>query len=187
MLDCLIKLPKLPLTLHPNYKKEQNSVGYFCKEYPFDYIFSKETAQLFQSLHLLQYIRGVQLFRCLGKEDRNIHIDGTYPEIAEGVINWVPDDPEDSNWSTDFFNVPLEKGIRSEQRVNLGSKITFDPADCQLAVSWTGPTREPVLMRVNVPHRIQNRQDQERWCYSLRFFPRQLSYFDLKDILTRFQ
>jgi hypothetical protein len=187
MVDCLVKLPKLSLSLNPGYVRVQNAIPYFCCEYEFGKVFSDETAELFSQLGIHQYIRGVQLFRSLGQEDRNIHIDGTNPEINEGVINWVPNDPLDSDWSTDFFDVPMSKGIRSQQNKNLGSKITFDPTDCKLAVSWTGPTREPVLMRVNIPHRIQNRRDQERWCYSIRFMPRKLSYFDLKNVLTNFQ
>lgn len=187
MVDCLVKLPKLNLSLNPGYVRVQNNIPYFCCEYEFNKVFSEESADVFQKLGILQYIRGVQLFRSLGLEDRNIHIDGTNPEIHEGVINWVPDDPVDSDWSTDFFDVSMEKGIKSQQNKNLGSKITFNPNDCQLAVSWTGPTRKPVLMRVNIPHRIQNRQNRERWCYSIRFMPRQLNYFDLKTVLTSFQ
>lgn len=187
MIDCIVRLPKLNLSINPKYVKADNSIPYYCVEYDFDHVFSNETVSLFKELGLLPYVRGVQLFRSLGLEDRNIHIDGTQPEMSEGVINWVPDDPIDSDWSTDFFDVPLEKGIRSEQKYNLGSKITFNEQDCRLAVSWTGPTRSPVLMRVNVPHRIQNRKNQERWCYSIRFRTRQLDYYGLKTILTNYQ
>ena len=187
MIDCLVHLPKLNLKISPTYVKADNLVPYYCVEYKFEDVFSTETVDLFKNIGLLQYVRGVQLFRSLGLENRNIHIDGTHPEISEGVINWVPDDPDDSDWSTDFFDVNLEKKISSDQKYNLGSKITFNEDDCKLAVSWTGPSRSPVLMRVNVPHRIQNRKNQERWCYSIRFKSRLLDYYGLKNILANYQ
>jgi hypothetical protein len=186
MIDCLVKLPKLQLKLNPNYKKVQNNIPYYCCEYPFDQVFDKSSADIFSELGIYQHIRGVQMFRSLGIEDRNIHIDGINPELHEGVINWVPEDPLDSDWSTDFFDVSMSKGIKSEPKQNLGSKITFNPLDCKLAESWVGPTQEPVLMRVSVPHRIQNRKNQERWCYSIRFRPSKISYFSLKEILSKF-
>jgi hypothetical protein len=183
-MDCLLRLPTLKLALNTSYVKEENTKSYFYAEYKFDEVFNDETIELFKSLNILQYVRGVQLFRCLGKMSRGIHIDGTNPSSNEGVINWVPNDPVDSDWSTDFFNIPYEEGTGTDQKSNLGSAIHFPNHDTLIPItSWTGPTRDPALFRVNVPHRIDNRKDQDRWCYSIRFYSAKLNYYDLKTIL----
>jgi hypothetical protein len=183
-MDCLLKLPNLKLELNASYVKEESNNSYFYAEYKFDEVFNDNTIELFKSLNILQYVRGVQLFRCLGKMSRSIHIDGTNPLSNEGVINWVPNDPVDSDWSTDFFNIPYEEGIGTDQKSNLGSAIHFSNTHNLMPhISWTGPTRDPVLMRVNVPHRIENRKDQDRWCYSIRFYSSKVNYYDLTRIL----
>ena len=183
-MDCLFNLPNLKLGLSTSYVKEYSTEPYFYAEYKFDKVFDESTIDLFKSMNILQYVRGVQLFRCLGKMSRNIHIDGTNPSSNEGAINWVPDDPVDSDWSTDFFNIPYSQGDKTDQQSNLGSAINFSIENIPNPIaSWIGPTRDPVLMRVNVPHRIDNRKDQDRWCYSIRFYNEKLNYYDLKTIL----
>lgn len=186
MIDCLVHLPRLELGLNPNFKLPQNNISYYCCEYKFDDVFDINTIEIFKNLGIYENIRGVQLFRSLGLENRNIHIDGTRPDIHEGVINWVSNDTADSSWSTDFFEVSITSGQNSDQKNNLGSKITFNEADCILDTSWAGPCSYPVLMRVNVPHKIRNLKDQPRWCWSIRFRPLRLDYFDLKKKLEIF-
>ena len=87
----------------------------------------------------------------------------------------------------DFYDISYKQGTESDQKANLGSGIHFfKHDDLQPSTSWIGPTKDPVLMRVNVPHRINNRKEQDRWCYSIRFYSKILNYYDLKKILTSF-
>ena len=188
MIDCLTRLPNLRLGLNPTYVKEKNDKKYFYAEYKFEHVFGNETIELFNNLGILQYVRGVQLFRSNGQVDNPIHIDGVYHTTNEGVINWVPEDTAESDWATEFYEFPVEAGNKLDNDKLLGSEIRFYKQPGQLPIqSWTSPTTEPVLMRVNVPHKIINKNDRERWCYSIRFVTSKLNYYGLKEILSLYQ
>lgn len=183
MSELYKELPKLFIELKPNFVLPNPSLQHYqLTPYRADEILSKACLVQFIKLGLFFDIRQVQIFTSPGNYVGDIHIDGTDPNTQEGAINWVCNETNNSDWTTEWGR-PSDLARSSDIETGPGSALYFNPDNFEIIERWEGPSSIPTLIHVGVPHRIVNRSNQIRYCISIRFNLEKHNFQSLKSLL----
>ena len=121
------ELPNLLIELKPDFVLPNPSLQHYqLTPYRADEILSRKCLIQFSKLGLFFDIRQVQIFTSPGNYIGDIHVDGSDPSTQEGAINWVYNETDSSDWTTEWGR-PGSVGRRSEIETGPGSAMYFDP------------------------------------------------------------
>jgi len=152
----------LKITLNSEFKVQPLIQKYRIQRHDAEKILSSETIEKFSDMGC--DIREVQLFSGIPKTKFDIHIDGHCVQNSIGAVNFVL--PGCNDWSMEWFET-TEKNL--SQLISSGNTdyMSLNEADCRLTNSLT--TDRAFIVRVDIPHRIINRDKSTRHCISIRF------------------